>query len=162
MKHCTVQSSCQETIGPEKVQHIRDRVYDLARQLDVFAHIANDDLYGHTAVTEKRVLSILSARRRRAKFFDADLFADPAWDILLELYAAELAQRRMTVNQVCIGAAVPPTTALRWINMLEQRGMILRRSDPMDGRRAFLSLSPTTTHDMEELLRSLPLRDDLL
>ena len=44
------------------------------------------------AVSEKAVRAIIKQRRNRDRFFDAQLFADPAWDILLELYAAELGQ----------------------------------------------------------------------
>lgn len=105
---------------------------------------------GHDRVTRhKRVREILKLRRRRDNFFGAELFADPAWDILLELYEAELAQHRVTVSSLCVGAAVPATTALRWINHLESRGLIVRAADPFDGRRAFLSLSSRALTDME-------------
>jgi DNA-binding MarR family transcriptional regulator len=36
---------------------------------------------------------------------------------------------------------VPATTALRWISALEREGLIQKRSDPLDGRRAYVSLS---------------------
>lgn len=92
-------------------------------------------------ITERYVREVLKLRRRRDRFFEAELFADPAWDILLELYAAELGQQRMSVSSLCVGAAVPATTALRWIKTLEEKGMIRRAADPMDGRRIFVSLS---------------------
>jgi hypothetical protein len=43
----------------------------------------------------------------REQFFGPDLFADPAWDILLDLYAARLEQQRVAVSSLCIAAAVP-------------------------------------------------------
>ena len=83
----------------------------------------------------------MHARRLRDRFFDGNLFADPAWDMMLDLFAAELSGRRVSVSSLCIGAGVPQTTALRWIGVLVSRGLFLRRNDPLDGRRIFVELS---------------------
>lgn len=80
-------------------------------------------------------------RRLRESLFSADLFADPAWDMLLDLYAAELEGREVSVSSLCIAAAVPTTTALRWIKLLSQRGWLARAQDPSDGRRINMHLS---------------------
>jgi DNA-binding MarR family transcriptional regulator len=84
---------------------------------------------------------ILDARRQRARFFDENLFADPAWDILLDLYRAHLAQQRISVTSVCFGAGVPVSTALRWLNALAERNLARRSQDPLDGRRFFVELT---------------------
>ena len=88
------------------------------------------------------VRSVIRARRLRARFFSEELFADPAWDMLLDLLQAELAQHRVPVSSLCIAAAVPATTALRWIKSMTDAGLFLRRADPHDGRRVFVELSP--------------------
>jgi DNA-binding MarR family transcriptional regulator len=85
---------------------------------------------------------MIDARRLRSKFFDANLFADPAWDILLDLYRAHLAQQRICITSVCFGSGVPVSTALRWLNALEQRGLTKRSNDPLDARRSFVALTP--------------------
>ena len=87
------------------------------------------------------VRGCIRARRLRARYFDPELFADPAWDMLLDLLAAEIAQHRVPVSSLCIAAAVPPTTALRWIKTMTDTGLFIRRSDPHDGRRIFVELS---------------------
>lgn len=89
-----------------------------------------------------RVRAILNARRKRELTFGKELFADPAWDMLLELYSAELAMRQISTTELCIGSAVPPTTALRWIEKLERCAWIARRNDDFDGRRLWFALSP--------------------
>ena len=81
------------------------------------------------------------ARARRAKFFKPSLFSDPAWDILLELFAVEGEGKRLSVTGAGATAGIPPTTALRWLNVLEQEGLITRTDDPLDGRRSFVSLT---------------------
>lgn len=83
----------------------------------------------------------LKARQRRGQFFKAKLFADPAWDMLLELYAASLTERRLSVSRLAERSSVPMTTALRWITTLELEGLVDRQDDPFDRRRYFLSLS---------------------
>jgi len=53
-------------------------------------------------------------RRRRNKIFQSEeLFGEPAWDILLDLFIAAKERRRVSVTSACIGSAVPSTTALR-------------------------------------------------
>ena len=78
----------------------------------------------------------------RSRFFADDLFADPAWDMLLDLLQAEIAQLRVPVSSLCIAAAVPATTALRWLKTMTDKGMFVRRADPHDGRRVFVELAP--------------------
>jgi DNA-binding MarR family transcriptional regulator len=88
------------------------------------------------------IRSIIDLRRRRSSYLGNELFADPAWDMMLKLLLAELMQVRVTVSDLCEGAAVPATTALRWQKLLVERNLVVRRPDPHDARRAFVELSP--------------------
>lgn len=87
------------------------------------------------------IRAAIRSRRLRAQFFAPELFADPAWDMLLDLFAAELERRRVSVSSLCIAAAVPPTTALRWIGTMHDAGLFERQADPVDRRRAYIVLS---------------------
>jgi len=91
------------------------------------------------------VRKVIRARRLRANYFSEELFADPAWDMMLDLLQAEIAQLRVPVSSLCIAAAVPATTALRWLKTLVSQGILLRRADPHDGRRVFVELAPQTS-----------------
>lgn len=93
-------------------------------------------------VSPEMVRSIIRARRLRARYFREDLFADPAWDMLLDLLQAEISQLRVPVSSLCIAAAVPATTALRWLKTMVEQGLFIRRADPHDGRRVFVELAP--------------------
>jgi hypothetical protein len=88
------------------------------------------------------VRSVIRARRMRARYFRDELFADPAWDMLLDLLQAEIAQLRVPVSSLCIAASVPATTALRWLKTMVSEGIFVRRADPHDGRRVFVELAP--------------------
>ena len=92
-------------------------------------------------VASEQVRQVIRARRLRNRFFEEDLFADPAWDMLLDLLQAEIAQLRVPVSSLCIAAAVPATTALRWLKTMTDKGIFVRRADPHDGRRVFVELS---------------------
>jgi DNA-binding MarR family transcriptional regulator len=96
-------------------------------------------------LTADTVRNVIRARRLRMRYFSQELFADPAWDMLLDLLQAEIAQLRVPVSSLCIAAAVPATTALRWLKTLVVQGLFIRRADPHDGRRVFVELAPETS-----------------
>lgn len=104
-------------------------------------------------------------RRRRTKIFQSEeLFGEPAWDILLDLFIAAKERRRVSVTSACIGSAVPSTTALRWIAILEKQGLLMREADPGDARRVYVKLSARGYAAMLEYFaaasRSVVLIDD--
>lgn len=86
-------------------------------------------------------------RRTRSKFFDDDLFGETAWDILLDLFIAAEKNKQVSITSACIGSNSPPTTALRWMAILEQKGLVEREFDFEDRRRAFVKLSDRA-HDI--------------
>lgn len=102
------------------------------------------------ATDAKQLRDMIKLRRLRDRFFDKDLFADPAWDILLDLKAAGLEGQNVSVSSLCIAAAVPPTTALRWITAMTDSGMLERHQDPGDARRVFIALSKETSAKLDD------------
>jgi DNA-binding MarR family transcriptional regulator len=160
MKHTSINAVAAD---PELALHVRaarGRLHQLLSQLDELDS-SSEKPPGAPASAE-RVDAILKARRSRSRYFDAELFADPAWDILLELYATELRGCRISVSSLCIGAGVPATTALRWIRLLEGRGLVVRTDDPTDGRRVFVALSDEASNNMDSLFRANPEAEPLL
>lgn len=137
-----------------QIADLRERLSIAVRIADSLAPLPAREI--DHAVTEEYIRSILRFRRQRDSFFRRDLFADPAWDMLLELYAAALGQFRVSVSNLCAGAAVPPTTALRWMKQLEDEGLTARRHDPTDGRRQFVMLSDHGLQTMNAYFRTVP------
>lgn len=89
------------------------------------------------------VKTLMRTRRMRASYFEEDLFFDPTWSMLLDLYHSKLNGERLSVTAVCFGSGVASTTALRYIAVLEERGYVERVADPKDKRRVFLDLTPS-------------------
>jgi DNA-binding MarR family transcriptional regulator len=124
-----------------------ERVIDAAKKhLDALHSIFGDPSgrvapVAHGGEREAMVRDILRLRRRRQDFFGEGLFSDPAWDILLELYATALNGRRIAATALADVLGTPASTCLRWINKLEQDGWVRRLDDPFDGRRVWIYIS---------------------
>ncbi|WP_394647800.1 winged helix DNA-binding protein [uncultured Sphingomonas sp.] len=106
-------------------------------------------------ITAGTVRDVLRARRIRDRFFGEGLFEDPAWDMLLDLFAARLEGSRVSVSSLCIAAAVAPTTALRWIGKLTAIHLLDRAPDPDDRRRAFVALTADAANAMHRYVAAL-------
>lgn len=86
--------------------------------------------------------AVYSSRRLRGRSFGSeDLFGEPAWDMLLDLYIADFDHRAISVSSLCIAANVPTSTAMRWILLLQSRGLVERRGDDADKRRVYVHLT---------------------
>lgn len=103
----------------------------------------------------QQVRQLIANRQARARFFDAELFGDPAWDMLLDLTAAHGEGARVSVTSLCIAAGVPATTALRWLTQMVESGIFVRVPDPADRRRAFIALSDKAMAAMAGYFASL-------
>lgn len=101
------------------------------------------------------VRQIIRQRQARSRYFDGDLFADPAWDMLLDLTAARVERQRVSITSLCIASGVPPTTALRWITQLIEMGLFERVEDEQDRRRAFIALSDRAAEAMARYFADL-------
>lgn len=85
--------------------------------------------------------SLWRMRRSRGAIFSSEIFGEPAWDMLLDLFQHQVAGRHVYIKSACIGADVPTTTGLRWIDSLIERKLIVRHADTKDRRRQTISLS---------------------
>ena len=146
---CCDQSGAQILVDPTRAERIatlgrlggtritgEDRAFRVASPALAFARPAPPP-----PPDPRLVRRIIRQRQLRARFFDPELFADPAWDILLDLTAARAEHARVSVTSLCIASGVPPTTALRWIGQMIDSGLLKREQDDMDRRRAFVALT---------------------
>jgi hypothetical protein len=95
---------------------------------------------------------LLAARRRRDGVFPNVEFGEPAWDMLLDLYVQHVEGRQVCVSSLCTAAAVPATTALRWIDMMVREDIFVRQPDPADGRRVHVRLNGSVVDTLEAYL----------
>lgn len=95
-------------------------------------------------------------RRKRATIFgNPDLFGEPAWDIMLDLFIANGEGKTVSVSSACIGSAAPATTGLRWLGVLADDGLVVRENDPEDHRRVMVRLTATGQAAMERFFEAV-------
>ena len=116
----------------------------------------DEELRARQPKSSEEVLKLLIEMRRvRFRQFDADLAADPGWDMMLDLMSACLTGREVPISNACVAAGVPATTALRLINGLVAAGLVRRLPDPKDGRRVLVELTEEGRIRMDVFLRSI-------
>lgn len=158
-------ATLHDSVNDEAVLRMRRFQEEVARIADSLARLTRGELperpigvrndgfafrgdFDPPEIASQEIRKVIRARRMRDEFFRGDLFADPAWDMLLDLFAADLEQAQVSVSSLCIAAAVPPTTALRWIGTLNEAGLFQRKADPNDRRRAYIALSDVAREGM--------------
>ncbi len=148
--------SSGENEGPEQeIAGAIDQVHiAISNMADVLRHptirtTLSDDLQSRRRTA---VRSIIRIRDIRNNHLGTDLFNDPAWNILLDCYACDLDDRSISVSDACVASGAPYTTALRWLRALEDRGLIERKNDTSDRRRAFVMLTSHARTIVESLI----------
>ncbi|BDI61066.1 winged helix DNA-binding protein [Qipengyuania nanhaisediminis] len=141
--------------------HLSPSGSDHARRIAEAFRIPRADCRGQPDTAELRrynaalARKIYAVRRRRAAIFgNAEMFGEPAWDILLDLYIAHVDGKPVSVSSACIGSAAPPTTGLRWLGVLAEQELVLREHDPQDQRRVLVRLTDRGLEAMDEFFAS--------
>ena len=102
------------------------------------------------ALIDQKVASILEARRATSRAFGRELFSDPAWDIMLELLAADLRGSRLRISDV--QAIAPKSTLDRWVTALRDRGLVKSYPDAEDLADPWIELTPESAAKLREIL----------
>ena len=129
----------------------------LAVQADAHDTTIFDDA-SHTAdvattLAVKKAVDLIEIAKRRSRLVAAaNLFADPAWFILLDLYVRQHSGLDTGVSSACRASFSLVTTALRHIAIMTERNIIVRRFDPRDQRRVYLELTEETKQEIQRIL----------
>ena len=144
----------------QQIQSLLKNDLTISAPESTFRHVASGGRGPSGAISfpdgkARGIREMIWRRRRRESHFPADLFADPAWDMLLDLYASHYERKTVSVSSLCIAAAVPATTALRWIKTMADEGLFVRTEDPDDGRRIHIALSADGCERMDNYFGEL-------
>lgn len=93
--------------------------------------------------------------RRRAVDATLPSCTDPAWSMLMALFAAEARGERFSVSHLCAASGAPLTTAFRVVLRMEDCRMLTRTVDSRDHRRSLVTLSDPTRIALAEALGGL-------
>lgn len=94
--------------------------------------------------------SLRAVRRIRSRYFPSELFSDPCWEMLLDLYDCLLSGQHATVTSLAAASGATTTTAWRRLGALQGHGLIERTDDPDDKRRTLVRLTETGRRAVED------------
>lgn len=103
----------------------------------------------------KRATAILNIHRARDRAFGTDIFANPAWDILLNVYVASLEGRMTTIEVLSEETGGNAATIARYVRLLESGNYIVRGEAQKTMRGISFTLSDTAVTMMDETLSTL-------
>lgn len=75
-----------------------------------------------------------------------ELFGDPAWEMLVDLFIHECEGKDLSIGALCVPVGIPMSSALRLVQKLCVAGIVRRIHDPVDGRRSIIRLDPVVAH----------------
>lgn len=75
-----------------------------------------------------------------------DLFGDPAWEMLVDLFLHEGQGKDLSIGALCVPVGLPTSSALRLVQKLCDAAIVERIDDPVDGRRSIIRLAPAISH----------------
>ncbi|MEW6257455.1 MAG: response regulator [Pseudomonadota bacterium] len=144
----------QKPLLPEEVAHAVQRAFALLADEEAQAEMENGSARSTLTTARPNYLrALVAARADRDAIFQAGLFSDPAWDMLLDLAVAEATGRPISVTSLCIASGAPTTTALRRIEDLKDAGLLDRIPDPQDRRRVLVHLTEEGRKRMEAFVQ---------
>ncbi|WP_247658114.1 response regulator [Aquabacter sp. L1I39] len=142
----------QKPLSAEEVAHSIARAISLVEDQAVSGEAEEAaPAIGHARPNYLKAL--VAARADRDAIFQAGLFSDPAWEMMLDLAVAEASGRPISVTSLCIASGAPTTTALRRIDDLKDAGLIDRVPDPRDKRRILVQLTQPGRERMEAFVQ---------
>lgn len=101
------------------------------------------------------VRELIEGRQLRHRFLPAELFHEPAWDMLLTLYVCWHDNRVINVKSLAGSTKAPLTTCQRWIDHLAKLGLVTRNADMVDRRRIEVFLSDSGRQMLERYLSEI-------
>jgi IclR helix-turn-helix domain len=104
-----------------------------------------------------RAETMLRWSRFKTKTLDlgAGLFSDSCWNMCLDIYICDLKREQITVSSIAHSSGIPMTTAMRYINVMVEEGLLEKSPNPSDNRMIFISTSEICRDKISKVLQNL-------
>jgi DNA-binding MarR family transcriptional regulator len=99
----------------------------------------------------ERAQSMLRVRRAREQLFCRSMFGEPAFDLLLCLYARS-GKQETSLTSLARTAGIPNSSAMRWIRYLADKRLVELTNSSLDRRAICVQLTPPGRAVMDEFL----------
>ncbi len=142
---------------------LRAQAVELIRRADALDHLTAGQIDEATCMLHESTkapspplvqlaASLSRSRRLRQNYLPTDIFGEPGWDILLDLYTLDQDGRGVSVTNASLAGDTPPTTGLRWLKFLEQKGLVAREHSHRDRRVTWVRLTSAAQDRMRNYL----------
>lgn len=140
----------------EQIENLDRRIADSRNEMDKEQPASSEELT-HSDLIERAQKYLLWGRRKSATLDNGNgLFADSCWNMCLDIYICGLKEERVTVSSIAHSSGIPMTTAMRYINVMVEQGLIQKTQNPDDNRMTFVSVSPDCMDRIRTLLCDAP------
>lgn len=143
---------------PAEISRIGSNLAQLATQSERCSEASDHqpaNVHSKYNLPIETVRDVIDARRLRTQFFDTRLLGEPAWDMLLELFHAEIAKHSISLTSLSVAASVPAATALRWIKVMIEADLVRFPAESSDARCEHVELSPMASKAMQKYFNAL-------
>jgi DNA-binding MarR family transcriptional regulator len=149
-----VSEDAPQQLSPAELRELR-KLLEREKQHQSIANIGGssghpDEKFNYANLAER----IYRSRRDRERMFADSIFADPAWDLLLDLFIRSERNEQVSISSACHASSVPEATALRYLKVLTEKKYVERISHPNDKRSTTLKMTPICTNLMTEFLEN--------
>jgi DNA-binding MarR family transcriptional regulator len=108
------------------------------------------------AHTTNRARAALVARKERRRHFAASMFSESGWDMLLTLYIAESEGDALKIGELTRRSGVSATTVFRWLNYLEEQGLVNSVAAPSDVGPTPIKLTEQAIESLDAYFATIP------
>lgn len=96
----------------------------------------------------------LERRKVRISYLTKEFFSDAAWAMLLDLFVKEQRGREPSEAELCEASLIAPKIALRWLDAMEQAGLLSRSAAPTHPSVDYVYLTKTGRNAVTAILSS--------
>jgi hypothetical protein len=80
--------------------------------------------------TVERIRDAQGRRKSRDRLFGVQMFGEPPWDIMIELFIADCEGRQASIGDLCDSSLLERSTVMRWLQILEMENILTRTPNP--------------------------------
>jgi len=106
------------------------------------ARARDESQSGHSAALASAMRTARRRILRRQLVGTPELFGEPAWDMLIDLFIQQCQGIAVSTSALGIGSGRPSSSGLRLVQKLCNANLIEKFADPDDARRQFVRLNP--------------------
>ena len=99
--------------------------------------------------------TLIFQRRLARQLLGPNLCANPIWDMLLDLYVADREGELLYIWPLSIAGNIPVSSAHRKIDLMVQKGFVVRTVDESDRRRVGIQLTASFRDLLDQLFDKL-------